>query len=62
MSNILFNEEDNAKLTKLQDGKDSDASKTAKLKDHLYMTYLIVGIVAFSFGILVSYRRLKQGD
>ncbi len=34
--------------------------KKMELKEKLYMTYLIVGIVAFSFGILISYKRLKK--
>lgn len=29
------------------------------LKEHLYLTYLIFGTLAFAFGIYISVRRLK---
>lgn len=28
-------------------------------KEHLYMTYLVFGTMAFAFGIYISLRRLK---
>lgn len=32
------------------------------VKDHLYNTYLVIGIVAFTLGAIVSYRRIKNGN
>jgi len=29
------------------------------LKEHLYITYLVFGTLAFAFGIYISVRRLK---
>lgn len=57
MSDIFFTTQDAEKLKELKKGE--NAEKYTKLKDHLYMTYLLLGIVAFGFGILVSYKRLN---
>ena len=34
--------------------------KKANLREHLYMGYLIIGTIAFTLGILISIRRLKN--
>lgn len=57
MSDIFFTTQDAQKLKELKKGDNGE--KYTKLKDHLYMTYLMLGIVAFSFGIFVSYKRLN---
>ena len=62
MSNYFFSEKDAQKLEDVEDGQKTNGYKASKLKDHLYMTYLMLGIIAFGFGILVSYRRLKNND
>ena len=62
MSKIFFDETDAETLVKTEEGKKEDGVKISRLKEHLYMTYLIVGTIAFSFGILISYKRLKNGN
>lgn len=37
-----------------------DKEKKANLREHLYMGYLIIGTIAFTLGILISIRRLKN--
>lgn len=39
----------------------SDVAQQKKdnFKEHLYMGYLIVGTIAFTFGILISLKRLN---
>jgi hypothetical protein len=39
----------------------ADVAKQKKdnFKEHLYMGYLIVGTIAFTFGILISLKRLN---
>jgi hypothetical protein len=34
--------------------------KKENLREHLYMGYLIIGTIAFTLGILISIRRLKN--
>lgn len=31
------------------------------LKEHLYMGYLIIGTIAFTLGIIISYKKLNGG-
>jgi hypothetical protein len=40
--------------------KELDKEKKANLKEHLYMGYLIIGTIAFTLGILISIKRLKE--
>jgi hypothetical protein len=40
--------------------KELDKEKKANLKEHLYMGYLIIGTIAFTLGILISIKRLKD--
>jgi len=58
MSGAIFTKQDASDL-QLAKKEPKDAEKVTKLKDHLYMTYLLLGIVAFGFGIFVSYKRLN---
>lgn len=37
-------------------------SNKPTVKDHLYIAYLIIGIVTFSLGAYVSYKRIKNGN
>jgi hypothetical protein len=37
-------------------------NKKQNLKEHLYMGYLIIGTLAFSLGILISFKRLNGGQ
>jgi hypothetical protein len=37
-----------------------DKEKKANIREHLYMGYLIIGTIAFTLGILISIRRLKN--
>lgn len=37
-------------------------SNREKLKEHMYMVYLGIGIVAFALGAYISYRRIKNGN
>ena len=39
--------------------KDIVANKKQNIKEHLYMSYLIVGTLAFTLGILISLKRLN---
>lgn len=49
----------------IQDSKDDNPSDLIKddrrnnFKEHLYITYLVFGTLAFAFGIYISLRRLK---
>jgi hypothetical protein len=40
--------------------KELDKEKKANIKEHLYMGYLIIGTIAFTLGILISIKRLKD--
>jgi len=40
--------------------KELEKEKKANLKEHLYMGYLIIGTIAFTLGILISIKRLKD--
>ena len=60
MSDLLFTQTDADEIDKLKSGKKPNGEKIQTLTQHLYLTYLIVGIVAFSVGIYVSYKRLKN--
>lgn len=49
----------------IEDSKDDTPSALIKddrrnnFKEHLYITYLVFGTLAFAFGIYISLRRLK---
>lgn len=60
MVDIVFTESDAVELAKIQQGKKKNGEKIESLTKHLYLTYLIVGILAFSVGLYVSYKRLKN--
>lgn len=60
MEDIVFNRQDVEELQKIEKGKKKNGERIDTLTKHLYLTYLIVGILAFTVGIAVSYRRLKN--
>lgn len=37
-------------------------SNKPTVKDHLYVVYLSIGIIAFSLGAYISYKRIKNGN
>lgn len=41
---------------------EQNQSNKPTIKDHLYVAYLTIGIIAFSLGAYISYKRIKNGD
>lgn len=65
MQKIIFiDETGNKRNGYIQNSDDSSTEllkdeKRKNFKEHLYMTYLIFGTVAFAFGIYISLRRIN---
>jgi len=41
--------------------EDVAKQKKQNFKEHLYITYLVIGSIAFTLGILISIKRLNGG-
>jgi len=62
---ILKDADGNTTMEKIPENQDEINKQVAKdrltnLKEHLYMSFLLLGVISFSIGIYISLKRLKS--